>query len=321
MSVPSGVVLGSKYTLVPNPYFYDKQLQPWSKIVDISIPTASSMLEAMQSGEIDVAVNGDPTTLAAARKAGFRVVFPSQGGNFDVYLDVNRAAALGAPALTNLQVRQAMNYAIDRPLLAKTFGSATPTDEIVTQYGFDPKYQNYYKYNVAKAKALLAAAGYPNGFTFKLLTTSTGLGVYGQSQMEAVASMLAKVGITMTIVSEPIDSWGSDLNNYPAAQCPCGLSFMSTYYGIFFGPGSSLFVNDPTIDSLEVAASTGSAQQSARDWLAIGDRIVQQAYFLPTLYVKVSDYQNTHKVTNQELNILLALQNQLPATTKLGGKL
>jgi peptide/nickel transport system substrate-binding protein len=75
----------------------------------------------------------------------------------------------------NIKVRQAINYAINRPALAQTIGFGKY--EAVTQLanskylGYNPGYDPY-AYNVAKAKALLTEAGFPNGFKTKILTNS-----------------------------------------------------------------------------------------------------------------------------------------------------
>jgi ABC-type transport system substrate-binding protein len=95
------------------------------------------------------------------------------------------------------EVREAIEYAIDRPALANMIGSGQY--EALTQIapkkapfyvpGYDPR-----PYNPTKAKQLLAAAGYPNGFKTKIMTTSTGT--------DAVAGMKANldaVGIQVDV--------------------------------------------------------------------------------------------------------------------------
>src|SRR5262249_51243395 len=99
-------ISGSKWVFVPNPYYYDKSKQRWSKIVVLNITTPSTMLQAMQSGQLDVAA-GDPTTAAAASAAGFTVV-KAPNTNIGVFFNPKT----GPPALSNVLVRQAMNYAV-----------------------------------------------------------------------------------------------------------------------------------------------------------------------------------------------------------------
>ena len=66
----------------------------------------------------------------------------------------------------NVKVRQAVNYAVDTAKLQKLLaGQGTPLNQIYPQGmpGYDPTAQ-FYSYDPAKAKQLLAAAGFPNGF-------------------------------------------------------------------------------------------------------------------------------------------------------------
>ena len=103
------------------------------------------------------------------------------------------------PPFSDRRVRQALNHAVN-------------TDEIVTgilsgfadkpvgvvhpdMFGFTGDVEKY-SYDPAKAKALLAEAGYPNGFKTKVV-----LFQYGQWQktMELVKAQLAKVNVDMAI--------------------------------------------------------------------------------------------------------------------------
>jgi peptide/nickel transport system substrate-binding protein len=112
------------------------------------------------------------------------------------YLNFNRSG----PPLDNPMVRQAIGYAIDRQGIGKAL-NMQPTDEFAppkSRYVVD-KYVNYYTYDPAKAKKMLADAGYPNGFSTELDNPSY------QSQFgQAVQAQLAAIGIKTTIF--PLDS-------------------------------------------------------------------------------------------------------------------
>jgi peptide/nickel transport system substrate-binding protein len=269
-------VATSKQVYVPNPYYYDKSQQPWSKVVYLSIPSAPSMLAALQSGEIDLG-QGDPTTASAAKNAGFTVI---SGPLYNWALFLNLKSV---PAMGSLAVRQALNYAINRNILAKLVGSS-PTDEIVTSDGYDPnpKITHYYTYDPGKAKALLASAGYPNGFSIKALAYGPG-GQYGTPLVQAVASQLAQVGIQLNITDAPTaTNWSSEYNAgapWPALQGPFGASWTIAYYSIFMTGGFGW--TDPVISSLERASLSAPPTKATEDWRAILDRTVTQAYFLP----------------------------------------
>ena len=107
----SRTVTGSNYTFVPNPHSYDPSAVKWSEIDVKIISTPSSMLQALESGQIEAAW-GDVSTAAAAAQAGFRIAAaPSQ----NVTLALADRNGTVAPPLANLKVRQAMNYTRDRP--------------------------------------------------------------------------------------------------------------------------------------------------------------------------------------------------------------
>lgn len=99
---------------------------------------------------------------------------------------------------TDKRVRQAINYAINAPLIIDKYlkGKAFPTISFLptTSPAFDAK-ANGYGYDVNKAKALMNAAGYENGFTIDVLCTSSNS--YGVGVVEALIPFLKKINITV----------------------------------------------------------------------------------------------------------------------------
>src|SRR5437870_463862 len=71
---PSQSVRGDHYTFVPNPNYYDKSAVKFSQVYVKMIGVASSMLQTVQSGQLDLAY-GDVTTMAAAESAGLTVAW------------------------------------------------------------------------------------------------------------------------------------------------------------------------------------------------------------------------------------------------------
>jgi peptide/nickel transport system substrate-binding protein len=286
----AATTLADHIVYTPNPNYYDKSAQRWSKITLLNISNPSSMVNALRAGQIQVA-EGDPTTAAAAARDGFKVVTTARY-NTGVFLDFT-----ATPALKSLQVRQALNYAIDRKTLAKAF-NVVPEQELLTSDGIDPnpKYANYYSYNPTKAKSLLTAAGYPNGFTMKVYT-APGLGQLGTPLIEAMASQLGKVGVKINITP----CLPGNACNDATYQCTCGSGPMAEYYGLFMN--NVLGWHDPSIDNLykKGLVATGAPQRAY--WRQITDRVVSQAYDLPLLVGYVYWYINPRDVVPSSLMI------------------
>jgi peptide/nickel transport system substrate-binding protein len=110
----------------------------------------------------------DVMALAASEAAQFQTanykIITQQTGNSGLFPDSLNADS----PWSNVQVRQAAEYAIDKVGLAKAFGYGyrTPAYQMPspTSPAYNPNFAGARVYDVAKAKQLLAAAGYPNGF-------------------------------------------------------------------------------------------------------------------------------------------------------------
>ena len=100
---------------------------------------------------------------------------------------------------------KAINYAINRQAILKVQASgygATSYQPFPKGFvGYNPALANLYPYNPAKAKQLLAQAGYPHGLKITLSTVST-----SDSLAEQLQSQLKQVGISVTIKDIPADT-------------------------------------------------------------------------------------------------------------------
>jgi peptide/nickel transport system substrate-binding protein len=192
-------VSGSTYTYTPNPYYYDKSAVHWTKVVIKVMGSAQAILDALKTGEVNLA-QGDASTLKAAGQAGLTV---TQAPLIWEGVDLADRDGKMVKALASVQVRQALNYATDRTALVNALfaGVGTPTEQVTVPggYGYLASLNATYPYDPAKAKQLLAAAGYPNGFTMSMVTAD-----YDQENLlaQALAQEWAQVGVKVDIIDD-----------------------------------------------------------------------------------------------------------------------
>jgi peptide/nickel transport system substrate-binding protein len=296
---PSQTVSGSTYTYVPNPHYYDPSAAHYSKVVIQVIPDLSSELSALRDGQVQFA-SGSASTVAEAKADGLHVY--SALSTWDGALLFDRNGTIAKP-LRSLKVRQALNYAINRKADAQTlFGSnefAVPTDEpeVPGYEGYVKSYTNKYPYNVAKAKKLLAEAGYPNGFDLTVGATTNSF-LSSTAQANALASDWGAIGVKVQIKAYPtVDEL---VTPWEAAQLPVVATGqngqpMYTQAVQVLMPNSGLFnpfkSTDPTLTKLMNAArgaSTAAAENAA--WDKVEEQVVKLAWFAPIAYSSVIYY-------------------------------
>jgi peptide/nickel transport system substrate-binding protein len=192
-------VSGSTYTYTPNPYYYDKAAVHWQKVVIKVMGSAQAILDALKTGEVNLA-QGDPSTLKAAGQAGLTV---TQAPLLWEGVDLADRGGKMVKALASVQVRQALNYASDRTAIVNALftGVGTPTEQVTVPggYGYLASLNETYPYDPAKAKQLLAAAGYPHGFTMSMVTAD-----YDQENLlaQALAQEWAQIGVKVNIIDD-----------------------------------------------------------------------------------------------------------------------
>lgn len=283
---PSQTVTGDHYTYVPNPDYYDKAAVHWKKVVVRIITDPQSMLNALQTGQVQVG-NGDATTITAAQRAGLTVTSAPLLWTGVTLAD--RGGKLSRP-LADVRVRQALNYATDRSAIASALfpGAGTPTSELTVPggYGYDPALANAYPYDIGKAEQLLAAAGYPRGFTLRIVT-----GEYGETNLvaQALAQQWKKVGVDLQVTDY------ANSNQYFSAAFGGTFPAFMTVFGQLpiWMEGPSLFLPPASFNPFHTAspalaalyaqeASSRGTAQGALD-RQIEAYLVHQAWFVPVV--------------------------------------
>ncbi len=167
----------------------------------ITDPTAA--FAALMAGDVD-AFSNYPAPESFAQFAADR-----RFNVFDGTTEMETVLGLNerAPPLSNVLVRRAISYALDRRAIidGAMFGYGTPIGS-----HFPPGNPAYidltgvYPHDLGKARALLAQAGYPQGFalTLKLPPPS-----YARRSGEIVAAQLAQAGIRVRIENLEWAQW------------------------------------------------------------------------------------------------------------------
>ncbi len=168
------------------------------KITSITIqviPNESSILSAINAGTIQFGILTDPLIVKQANAKTSKLFKVPALAYYVLQLNTKVAP------FNDKNVRLAVQCAISRPELIQTsmLGEGAVTGPITSPaYKSNINARPCPEVDLAKAKEYLAAAGKPNGVTFKALVTSTGWAT-SVSMAQNLKAQLAKAGITMEL--------------------------------------------------------------------------------------------------------------------------
>jgi peptide/nickel transport system substrate-binding protein len=155
------------------------------------------MQAAYLNKEIDIIYIVSPISARNLKAAGANIITLNTGLGLQQISIWYNSANTSSP-FNNLQVRQAISYAVDAKAITDSlyYGYATPINQwaVPTSQWANPNYKGY-AYDPAKAKQLLAAAGYA-GLRTKMLVLNTPDTV---AVATAVQAMLANAGMTVDL--------------------------------------------------------------------------------------------------------------------------
>ncbi|WP_308642485.1 ABC transporter substrate-binding protein [Paenibacillus nuruki] len=202
-------------TLDKNPNYWQEGLPKMDQVIIRSIPDNTARYNALQNGEIDMMEDLSPDDLASleANPALQKINRPP----FNVaYLGFNTTKK----PFDDPKVRVALNHAVDKQGLIDAFfaGQAEPAVNPIppTLWGYNKSVEDY-PYDLAKAKQLLADAGYPNGIeqelTFYAMPVPRPYMPDGRKVAEVIQASFEQIGVKVKIESPEWATYLEDLKN------------------------------------------------------------------------------------------------------------
>lgn len=292
-------VVDNTYTYEKNPDYWDADRFDFDTLVIKIYADANAMYNALVSGQVDIGY-GNGSNFAAAESSDLEIFSQPQNANGISLYDIE---GVNVPALASVEVRQALNYAVDNQSIIDTVfqGQGIASSLGFTPGsgpGYDESLLDYYEYDPEKAKSLLAEAGYGDGFSFEAVTLPK-----DQPMAEAVAGYLDAVGVTMNlVVRAPGETANTDIGKYDAAAAALGLAdSFATPPNLWLGPVSAnnqRGYEDPDIRGLYDQAVDTVGQEQVDLMNEIAEVSVERAYGIQVGYVNSLTYFHGDKVTD-----------------------
>jgi peptide/nickel transport system substrate-binding protein len=283
-------VRGERISLDKNPDYWGKKPK-LDGVVFRPLPDASARVAALRSGDVDIIAVPSPDSVESLVNEGFQL---SEGTPPHVwYLAFN----MKNEYTKKLEVRQAINLAIDREGMAKDLLRGTVNPAFDVQAPANAAYMKRteaYTRDLDKAKELLKAAGLENGFKMKFMTSVDGSGqIIPVPMAEYIQQNLAEVGIEVEIVTQ---EWISYLSTWAEGQPDdTGMAQqswgMTTPYWLYIVTSSNMiapngpnvgYYSNPELDQVMSDAITATEEAQANElWQKANDIVVADSALAP----------------------------------------
>ena len=241
------------------------------------------------------------------------------------YLGINLDACGPNSPLRIKEVRQAMNYAIDRKLMLTALRNnvGRPADSGFVPTGLPSHNKEAvpgYEYNLQKAKSLLADAGYPDGEGLESIELYTNKDYLDITTF--VARQLQKIGLEVTIevLESAILRDGMRKGSIPffraswIADYPDAESFLCMYYSQNPAPPNYTRFSNPSFDDLyEQSIKEADVAKRYKLYHAMDRILVDEAPVIFLFYDEASRFHSPKLsgVSQNGLNLLKAWQLDL----------
>lgn len=280
-----------------------------------TIKSDATRLAALASGEVDLVLDPPFQDIERLRRDArlSLVQIPDLGQQYFTFDQARDELAdsdvKGRNPFKDLRVRQAVYHAINIDLIIQKVlrGQGVPTGGFLSTRvdGSLPELDRRLPYDPAKAKALLAAAGYPNGFSITLDCVNI---AWREGVCQAAAAMLSQVGIKTTLRSSPTNQFFPKLTQGSASFVEYGWTpqtdawaslnaLFRTYDKGGFGTFNAGRYSNPKLDALIDAMRTEPDITRRRAMVATVLRMVAEDLPYVPLYRRTLTWAMQKKVT------------------------
>nr|WP_295883520.1 ABC transporter substrate-binding protein [uncultured Devosia sp.] len=229
----------------------------------VFIGDTATMTNALLAGDIDGTNNFATDALAVFEgNPQFKILVGTTEG--ETILSTNNKK----PPFDNLKVRQAMAHALDRQAIidGTTNGYGTPIGAPFAPH--NPYYVDLtatYPHDIAAAKALLAEAGLPDGFSATLKLPPV---AYARTSGQIIASQFAEVGIKLELINVEWAQWLEDVYTNKDFDLTIVSHVEPFDIGNYANPDYYFGYDNPEFQAL-IDKLNGTTDEAARKELAI----------------------------------------------------
>lgn len=231
----------------------------------------SIAMAALEMGEIDAFFPSSYEIADYLEAEGFNIVVAAVPSSaYTLCFDMSHED----DPLHDIRVRQAVAYAIDREAVVNAifgkYGVITNQYATPTSPYYNPDVEGY-TYNPEKAKALLAEAGYPDGFTTRISICSSSTTDPSVRAQQIVAEQLKAVGITAEINLFEGGQWTNMANDWAPGMLTCKTTYangtpsmiaMNYRHGLSNVLGTDAFVVSDKLDDLVVRGMAAPKEEA-----------------------------------------------------------
>jgi len=301
---------GSSITFVRNPYYWETGKPYLDEVKYLYATDDNSRMLALRSGQVQ-AVDGVPFEQVDTFRSNPKVYLQFTKTPYFEDVSLNHRK----PYFTDLNVRQALQYAIDKESINKEIfaGTGTIPNSCLPQLKYDGTNQQVqpYAYDLAKAKQLMSKSSYPSGFE-TTLQYPAGFAYYSKLAL-VLQSEWDQIGVNVRLIEEDQGTmtnkfWAEDYEMiFPFAQYTSDEAVPDEYGYLMFDPhgtdGFETHWHDPAIWTMFQQFAKGSEATRQQLWPQI-----QKAMLIASPTINIMDlpfiqaYANN--VRNPWVNVL-----------------